>query len=51
MNCLFKCLSTDTWYDNLQKPSLIPSKIIFTIIYILIYVFIGLSLYFYAKDT
>lgn len=51
MDFICKCLSTDTWYDNLQKPQITPPKWLFALIWTIVYGLIGVSLYFYIKNT
>ncbi len=51
MDLVCKCLSTDTWYNNLEKPRYTPSKALFAVLETIVYGFIGAAMYLYIRNT
>lgn len=46
-----KMFSTNSWYDNLKKPSITPPKWAFPVVWTILYCMIGISLIIYINKT
>ncbi len=39
------------WYQTLKKPKINPPQWVFPIVWTILYILIGISFYFYLRDT